>query len=472
MEALTAVLMAMVPIFLGVDDDQWIGYAMVLILVPLTFIDLDHRILPNKITYPSVPLAIGADGGLRHRPPGRPPHRRAPRPSASCSRPPGCIRRAWGWGTSSSPACSGSSSGRAVAPALLIAFLLGTVVGIGVMAVKGVKAGRKTAIPFGPFLAVGGLVGLYVGDDIVDWYLDTFTGRLSFSRPPVGGADRRSCEGRQPHPQRAPRRSARPTAASAAPSAPGSTPVGAYAILGALAFAVAAMALLVLTGNDIKKNKAELAARRAAGRGGRGSRPPPAVLRRLQAALRRPRGHRQGPRRRALPLAGTRSTDISRALPEDVFISSFDGSTTTAAGGGSSLRGAIQAPSIELNGCTKDQASVARLMSRLRDVRGVTRVTLAKSEATDAAGLRRRAGPGDRRRRLDAAPTTSEPCPEGLAAGLRHDRLLRARRRQPERRAERHRAAGPTGPAGAADRPDRHDRRDHARLVHHHPTTP
>ena len=43
------------------------------------------------------------------------------------------------------------------------------------MAAKGVQEGRKTAIPFGPFLAVGGLVGLYVGDDIVDWYLDTFT---------------------------------------------------------------------------------------------------------------------------------------------------------------------------------------------------------------------------------------------------------------------------------------------------------
>jgi len=65
--------------------------------------------------------------------------------------------------------------GRAVAPALLLAFLLGTAVGIGVMAVKGVRAGRKTAIPFGPFLAVGGLAALYAGEDIVDWYLETFT---------------------------------------------------------------------------------------------------------------------------------------------------------------------------------------------------------------------------------------------------------------------------------------------------------
>ena len=39
---------------------------------------------------------------------------------------------------------------------------------------KGAAEGRKTAIPFGPFLALGGLVGLFAGDAIVDWYLDTF----------------------------------------------------------------------------------------------------------------------------------------------------------------------------------------------------------------------------------------------------------------------------------------------------------
>jgi leader peptidase (prepilin peptidase)/N-methyltransferase len=31
-------------------------------------------------------------------------------------------------------------------------------------------------VPFGPFLALGGVVGLWFGDDLVDWYLDTFTG--------------------------------------------------------------------------------------------------------------------------------------------------------------------------------------------------------------------------------------------------------------------------------------------------------
>ena len=38
----------------------------------------------------------------------------------------------------------------------------------------GVAKGRKAGIPFGPWLSLGGVVGLLVGDEIVDWYLDTF----------------------------------------------------------------------------------------------------------------------------------------------------------------------------------------------------------------------------------------------------------------------------------------------------------
>ena len=35
-------------------------------------------------------------------------------------------------------------------------------------------AARKQAVPFGPFLALGGVIGLWCGDEIVDWYIDTF----------------------------------------------------------------------------------------------------------------------------------------------------------------------------------------------------------------------------------------------------------------------------------------------------------
>ena len=54
---------------------------------------------------------------------------------------------------------------------MLAALVLGSLVGIVVIR----RHGRKAGVPFGPFLAAGGLVGLFAGDQIVDWYLDTFT---------------------------------------------------------------------------------------------------------------------------------------------------------------------------------------------------------------------------------------------------------------------------------------------------------
>jgi leader peptidase (prepilin peptidase) / N-methyltransferase len=65
--------------------------------------------------------------------------------------------------------------GRSVAPAIFAALIAGTVVGTIVIARLGAKEGRKKGIPFGPWLALGGLVGLFWGDAIVDWYLDSFT---------------------------------------------------------------------------------------------------------------------------------------------------------------------------------------------------------------------------------------------------------------------------------------------------------
>jgi leader peptidase (prepilin peptidase)/N-methyltransferase len=51
-----------------------------------------------------------------------------------------------------------------------LGFLLGALVGVGVMMAKGVKAGRKTALPFGPFLALGTMLTILWGDPILRWY--------------------------------------------------------------------------------------------------------------------------------------------------------------------------------------------------------------------------------------------------------------------------------------------------------------
>src|SRR5437763_982347 len=58
--------------------------------------------------------------------------------------------------------------------------------------------------------------------------------------------------------------------------------------------------------------------------------------------------------------------------------------TEDAGGPATGIRGALDVPAIELQGCTNGQTDVARLMSRLRDVDRVTRVSLAKSDKETA----------------------------------------------------------------------------------------
>jgi leader peptidase (prepilin peptidase)/N-methyltransferase len=63
--------------------------------------------------------------------------------------------------------------GLAVIPALLIAFLVGSAVGIAILARHGAAA-RKRGVPFAPFLALGGLVGLLAGPELIDLYSRAF----------------------------------------------------------------------------------------------------------------------------------------------------------------------------------------------------------------------------------------------------------------------------------------------------------
>jgi len=56
-----------------------------------------------------------------------------------------------------------------VLPGLFFGFVAGAVVGVAMMAVN--QAGRRTAVPFGPFLALGTIVAIFVGQHFVDLVL-------------------------------------------------------------------------------------------------------------------------------------------------------------------------------------------------------------------------------------------------------------------------------------------------------------
>lgn len=95
--------------------------------------------------------------------------------------------------------------------------------------------------------------------------------------------------------------------------------------------------------------------------------------------------------------------EIARVLPENAWLTNLSATTSpgVSVGGGSgsgSLRGAMARPAIELTGCTTSQASVAKMMARMRLIDGVDRVSLdnaVKGEETSGASASSGSGSGD-----------------------------------------------------------------------------
>jgi leader peptidase (prepilin peptidase)/N-methyltransferase len=172
-ELLTAVLFALV---VATQDDAIrvvLGLLLVTALVPIALIDLDVRLIPNVITGPAAIAALVAGLALDID---FVPEQLIAGAAAFAF----FFIAAWlyprgmGMGDVKLAGMLGLYLGRAVAPAIFIALILGVIVGAVVIARVGQKAGRKTAVPFGPFLAIGGIIGFFVGEDIMDAYLDRF----------------------------------------------------------------------------------------------------------------------------------------------------------------------------------------------------------------------------------------------------------------------------------------------------------
>ena len=150
-----------------------LGSALVLLLVPCALIDLDYKIIPNVLTGPGALLAIVLGTALD--PSGEPGRLIAGAAAggflllAALAYP-----RGMGMGDVKLAGMMGLFLGAAVAPAMLIALVSGVVAGVVVIARKGRAEGRRTAVPFGPFLAFGGVVALFAGTTLVHAYVQHF----------------------------------------------------------------------------------------------------------------------------------------------------------------------------------------------------------------------------------------------------------------------------------------------------------
>jgi leader peptidase (prepilin peptidase)/N-methyltransferase len=172
-EALTAALFAAVAVVHAHDTAMLVlGLVLVAFLVPIALIDLDHRIIPNRLTGPAAALAIVL--GTVLDPGGEGERLIAGAAAGGALLVPSLLHpNGMGMGDVKLVGVLGLYLGRGVAPAFLVALVVGTTIGMAIMMRKGLAAGRKTAVPFGPFLALGGVVGVVAGNDLVQLYLDT-----------------------------------------------------------------------------------------------------------------------------------------------------------------------------------------------------------------------------------------------------------------------------------------------------------
>ncbi|MGH2942682.1 MAG: prepilin peptidase, partial [Solirubrobacteraceae bacterium] len=150
-----------------------LGLVLVAFLVPLALVDLDTRRLPNVLTAPAALLAVAL--GLALDPAGEPERLAAGVAAGGFFLAAALVRpRGMGLGDVKLAAVLGLFLGREAAVAVLVALVAGVAMGAAIIARKGAAEGRRTAIAFGPFLALGGVVAVLAGDVLVDAYVTTY----------------------------------------------------------------------------------------------------------------------------------------------------------------------------------------------------------------------------------------------------------------------------------------------------------
>ena len=149
-----------------------LGLAFVALLAAVTLTDIERRVIPNAVLLVGAVIATGIVAATD---PVSLPEGIA---AAVCGG--GFLLIAalvypggMGMGDVKLAAVMGLFLGVSIAPALFVGVALGGLVGLGLILRHGSEA-RKQPVPFGPFLAVGGVVGLLAGGPMIEAYLSHF----------------------------------------------------------------------------------------------------------------------------------------------------------------------------------------------------------------------------------------------------------------------------------------------------------
>jgi leader peptidase (prepilin peptidase) / N-methyltransferase len=168
-ELVTALLLAGCVLAFGLTAKAAIAAFFCAVLVAISAIDAEHRIIPNRIVLPAAAVVVVANtlltlspqwalGGL-----GAAGFLLA----AALAYPAGM-----GMGDVKLALLMGAALGKTVPVALMVGMLAAMIPGFVILAKHG-KAGRKMGVPFGPFLALGSVVALFWGHDLLNAYFST-----------------------------------------------------------------------------------------------------------------------------------------------------------------------------------------------------------------------------------------------------------------------------------------------------------
>ena len=173
-ELLSGAFAAMAVARFGLGWQALLMYALIAAFLVITFIDLDHRIIPDVITLPGIPIGLAASFG---------PGMISPLESLVGILAGGgsLFLVAWGYqlvtqregmggGDIKLLAMIGAFIGwKGVLFTIFIASLTGTLAGMALIFRR--RGDMKLAVPFGPFLAVGAIAYLFMGPELISWYL-------------------------------------------------------------------------------------------------------------------------------------------------------------------------------------------------------------------------------------------------------------------------------------------------------------